>query len=122
MEDITNADYVYGKGVFKAEKKFCCFWKSTGWKVFHHLPARTVACVSEYIFFVSKNPQTEMKSKKKLKKLAKQKKQRRKKMFLLLTIPVENLMGYDDIVLTIFPVCFWLIWSANKRGTRAKKQ
>ena len=59
-----------------------------------------------YIFCFKKSTNRNEKQKKKLKKLAKQKKQRRKKMFLLLTIPVENLMGYDDIVLTICPVCF----------------
>ena len=38
---------------FRPKKKLSCFRKSAGWKFFHYLPARIVACVSEYIFFVS---------------------------------------------------------------------
>ena len=35
------------------KKRLSCFRKSAGCKFFHHLPARIVECVSEYIFFVS---------------------------------------------------------------------
>ena len=38
----------------KKKKKLSCFRKSAGWNFFHHLPARIVECVSEYVFFVSK--------------------------------------------------------------------
>ena len=37
----------------QGQKKLPCFRKSAGGKFFHHLLARIVVCVSEYIFFVS---------------------------------------------------------------------
>ena len=40
------------------QKKLSCFRKSAGWKFFYHLPARIVACVSEYMFFVSNKKKT----------------------------------------------------------------
>ena len=43
---------------FRPKKKLSCFRKSAGWKFFHYLPARIVACVSEYIFFVSNKKKT----------------------------------------------------------------
>ena len=90
----------------KKKKKLSCFRKSAGWNFFHHLPARIVECVSEYVFFVSKKQKKKKKpqrnkKQKKLEKIEKQKKptkKGRKKMLLLLTISVENLTGYGDIV------------------------
>ena len=55
-------------------------------------------CIKVYIFcFKQKNTHT--KTQKKPKKIEKKKKKRLEKMlFLLLTVFVENLTGYDDIV------------------------
>ena len=82
-------------------KKWSCFRKSRGWKSFHHLPTRIDECVSEYIFFVSNKKHTrKQKAKKNLKKIEKQKKPKKKRRnkMLLLTISVENLTRYHDIV------------------------
>ena len=55
--------------------------------------------VSEYIFFVSNKKSTHTnKKQKKVKKKKKIEKQKKPKMLLLLTISVENLTIYDDIV------------------------
>ena len=54
------------------KKRLSCFRESAGCKFFHHLPARIVECVSEYIFFVSnKNNKCRNKKQKKLKKTEK---------------------------------------------------
>ena len=86
-------------GVTRPKKKLSCFRKLARWKIFHHSPDRTVACVSINIFCFKQKKHT-IKKQKKLKKIEKQKKpkKKRRKGMLLLTISVENLLGHDDIV------------------------
>ena len=54
-------------------------------------------CIRIYIFFQTKKQKAkETKGDRKIER--NQKKKRRKKMLLLLTISVENLTGYNDVV------------------------
>ena len=65
---INNANCY---GTLWPRKGGFCFWKSGGWKIFYHSPARIAECVWEYIFLISKNKQKKKKEKEKKKEYKK---------------------------------------------------
>ena len=96
-------DSAYCNHVRPKKKKVVLFPEIGRVKIFSSLTGpHSRMCIRIYIFcFKQKNTHTETKKQKKLNKIEKQKnlkKKGRKKMLLLLTISVENLTGYDDIV------------------------
>ena len=96
-------------------------------KIFHHLPARIVECVSEYKFLYKKKKKHHIyrsKKQKKLKKIEKEKKPtkigRKKKMLLLLTISVENVTGYD-VVVWQYALCTFNLRDQLTKSERVQK-
>ena len=98
------------------------FRNSVRWKFFHDLLTCIVVCVSEYIFFVSNKQKKKHthrnKKQKKLRKIEKKKRNLKKKRInkmLLLTISLENLVEYNDIVWKIALCTFNLPDQPTKR-------
>ena len=61
----------------KAKKKWSCFWKSTGGKTFYHSYTRTVKCVSEYIYLMSKKQTNKKQNKTRTQKSKENKEEKR---------------------------------------------
>ena len=80
MNKIWSSEDEIIKSYSKAKKKVALFLEISQVKIFHHLPARIVVCVSEYTFFVPNKKNIHRNKKyKKLKKIEKQKKAKEEK-------------------------------------------
>ena len=80
MNKIWSSEDEIIKSYSRPKKKVALFLEISQVKIFHHLPARIVVCVSEYTFFVPNKKNIHRNKKyKKLKKIEKQKKAKEEK-------------------------------------------
>ena len=91
MNKIWSSEDEIIKSHSRPKKKVALFLEISQVKIFHHLPARIVACVSEYTFFVpnKKNIHRNKKCKKR-KRIQKQKKPKEEK-------EKENVVVFNNI-------------------------
>ena len=91
MNKIWSSEDEIIKSYSRPKKKVALFLEISQVKIFHHLPARIVVCVSEYTFFVPNKKNIHRNKKyKKLKKIEKQKKAKEEK-------EKENVVVFNNI-------------------------